>query len=68
MKKISKEKQIYICYAFAFLCFLIGIIRVFYGVFLAEDPNPWYDYVIELLFLSFISAMILRLSKTYKRK
>ena len=66
MKKDKNEIKVYICYAIAGLCFLIGIIRLFYGLFGSSD-NAWYDYLIELLFLSFIGAMIIRLSATYKK-
>lgn len=62
----SNQIKKYICYALAGLAILIGIIRMVYGLIFANDPNPWYDYLIELLFLSFIGAMILRLAKTFK--
>lgn len=55
-----------ICYCFAGLCFLLGIIRMVYGLYFADNPNPWYDYLVELLFLFFIGAMVIRLSKTFK--
>lgn len=65
MKKDSIEMKRYICYGFAGLSFLIGIIRMFIG-FIGSGENPWYDYFIEFLFLSFIAFMILRLSKTFR--
>lgn len=58
--------KIYICYALAGISFLIGIIRMLYGLFGTDDQSPWYDYFVELIFLSFIGVMILKLSKTFK--
>ena len=66
MKKEPNDVKRYVCYAFAGVCFLIGIIRMLYGLLWAADPDPWYDYFIELLFMSFIGAMVIRLSRTYK--
>ena len=65
MKKDSVEIKRYICYGFAGVAFLIGLIRMFIGFF-GSGEDPWYDNFIEFLFLSFIAFMILRLSKTFK--
>ena len=66
MNKGKENIKVYICYAVAALCFLIGLIRMIYGVVFASDGSPWYDYFVELLFLSFIGAMVIRLSRTFK--
>ena len=69
MKKNNIDSNMtkkYICYALAAISVLIGIIRIVYGLAIASDPDPWYDYLVELLFLSFIGEMILRLAKTFK--
>ena len=60
---MKKGTKVYICYGLAGLSFLIWLIRMLYGLFGTTDP--WYDYFVELIFLSFIGVMILRLSKTF---
>ena len=64
---MNESVKVYICYGIAALCFLIGIIRMLYGLFWSSGQDPWYDYFVELIFLSFIGAMVLRLSRTFKK-
>lgn len=68
MPKLENKKNYrkYISLLAAGICFVLAIIRMIYGLFLSHGAAPWYDYFIEMLFLSFIGVMLIRLSKTYK--
>ncbi len=54
-----------ISFILAALCFIFGVYRMVYGLYL-QSETPWYDYLIEMIFLFFIGAMILRLEKTFR--
>ena len=54
-----------ISFILAALCFIFGIYRMVYGLYF-QSETPWYDYLIEMIFLFFIGAMILRLERTFR--
>ena len=54
-----------ISFILAALCFVFGVYRMVYGLYF-QTETPWYDYLIEMIFLFFIGAMIIRLERTFR--